>query len=88
MKRKNGLVLRTIGNQHLLVAVDPDALVTKGLVILNDTAAFIWNLIAEDCSTDVLSLAVAEQFNVDFKQAFADVEAFLAETRQMGLIEG
>lgn len=55
MKIKSGFVLEEVGNSYIAVAVGERADSFLGLVKLNKTGAFFWNLMAErDMSVDEL----------------------------------
>ena len=55
MKIKNGFVLEEVGNSYIAVAVGESADAFCGLVKLNSTGAFFWNLMAErDMTADEL----------------------------------
>ncbi len=79
MKRNPNFVLRDIGGQALLVPLGPQVNDITGLVLLNETGRFVWDLIAKEHSIDDLAVAVAQQFDVDFSLARADVQAILSD---------
>ena len=43
MKKKEQFVARTIGGEHIMLAVGETALKFNGLIYANDVSAFIWN---------------------------------------------
>ncbi len=59
----------------------------NGLITLNETAACVWELLAEDRSLDELAAGVAEKFDVSLDRARIDVQIFIDEIAQMGLLE-
>lgn len=87
MRRKANFVLQSIGSEHLLVPIGPQVLNMNGLIVLNETGSCIWELLAQDLSLRELALVVAERFDVDPERAVIDVQKFLEEIAQMGLVE-
>lgn len=87
MKRKENFLLRTVGGVNLLVPLAEQVKDTNGIVIMNETGSYVWFLLAEDRSIDDLSEEMAKRFGVTLALARADVEAFLDEIGQIGLIE-
>lgn len=51
----------------------------NGIILLNETGRFVWDLLAQERSMDDLAVAVAQQFDVDPSCARADVQAFLSD---------
>jgi len=67
-----------------LVALD-----TQGSMYLagNRSAAALWPKLVEGASREQLVAALLERFDVDMDQASGDVDAFLANLRERGLLE-
>jgi len=87
VKRKDGLVLRSIGGDSLLVPTGARVAAMPGLVVLNGTGRCMWELLAQERSVDELAAAVAERFDVDDSLAHADAQSFLDEMARMGLVQ-
>ncbi len=87
MKRKADFAMQNVGGEWMLVPLGAQVMDMNGLVILNDTGACVWELLAEERTADELAAAVAEQFEVDAATARGDVQAFLAEIARLGTIE-
>jgi hypothetical protein len=87
MKRKADFLLQKVGGEHLLVPLGAQVMDLNGLITLNETAASIWEMLAEDRRVDELAAVVEAQFEVDAATARADVETFVAQIRQLGLLE-
>lgn len=87
IKRKIDFILQDIGGEKMLVPIGSQVMDMNGLVTLNDTAACVWELLAEDRTVDDLAAAVAEQFDVAPERARADVQIFIDEITRMGLLE-
>lgn len=87
MKRKDDLVMRSIGGDSLLVPTGARVLELHGMVLLNSTGRCMWELLAQERSVDELAATFAERFDVDELRAHADVQSFVVEMAQMGLLE-
>ncbi len=89
MKIKNGFVLEEVGGAYLAVAVGERADDFSGLVRLNGTGAFIWNLMNEnDITRDEVVAAILSAYEgVSREQAERDVDAFEAKLRGAGILE-
>lgn len=87
MKRKADFIMQNVGGDNLLIPIGAQVMDLNGIIILNDTAALVWELLAQDRTADELASAVVEQFDVDAATAQADVQTFLTETARLGLLE-
>lgn len=87
MKKKSDFILQDICSEKMLVPIGSQVMDMNGLVTLNGTAAYVWELLAEDRTVDELAAAVAEQFDVAPERARADVQVFIDEITRMGLLE-
>jgi hypothetical protein len=87
MKRKNDFLLQYVGGQAIVVPLGSKVVDMNGLVTLNTTGAFLWDLLAEDSSIEALGARVAEHFDVDVDRAVSDVQAFVDKFTRMGLLE-
>ena len=88
MRRSGDFMLQNVGGVALLTPLGAQVMDMNGLVILNDTACCVWELLAEERTVDELAAAVVERFDVDLDRARADVQAFLDEIAPRGMIAG
>jgi len=79
--------MRSIGVDSFLVPLGVRVAEMQGMVVLNSTGRCMWELLAQERSVDELAAAVAERFSVDYSLAHADVQSFLDEMAQMGLLQ-
>jgi sensor domain CHASE-containing protein len=87
VKRKDDFAIANVDGEWLMVPLGAQVMDMNGIVILNDTGACVWNLLAEERTTDELAAAVAAEFEVDAATARRDVQAFLDEIARLGMIE-
>ena len=90
MKIKNGFVLEKVGTGYLAVAVGERARDFSGLVRMNGTGAFLWDLLTKSDMTreELLGKVMAEYEGVTEEQALKDITAFEEKLRENGIIEG
>ncbi len=87
VKRKDSFMLETIGDGNVLVPLGAQVMDLNGIVTLNTTGRYIWELLAEDQSIEEIAAAVAERFDVDPETAHTDIQVFLDEIARIGLLE-
>ena len=89
MKIKDGFVLEEVGGAYLAVAVGASAGSFNGMVRLNGTGAFFWNLIKDtDRTTSEMVDEVLRAYEgVSREQVTSDVEAFVAKLAGAGILE-
>ncbi len=82
---RDNIVLREIGEDAVLVPVGARVLDLNGLVTLNRTGRFVWELLDGNRTVEELAEVLARRFAVGREQARADVEEFLCELERLGL---
>ncbi len=88
MKIKSGFVIEKVGDGYLAVAVGDRADEFSGLIRMNSTGAFLWNLVENrDMSKEELTEALLCEYDVDRAVAAADIEKFEKQLRDGGIIE-
>ena len=88
MKIKSGFVLEKVGNGYLAVAVGERAKEFAGLVRMNGTGAFLWNLLADkDMTREELLAAVLAEYEVEEAQALSDIMSFEKKLSENGIFE-
>ena len=88
MKIKDGFVLEKVGGEYLAVAVGELADSFNGMVRLNETGAFLWNLLTEaEYTREELSEKLAAAcVDVTAADVLPGVVAFEEKLRAAGLI--
>lgn len=88
MKQKNGLVMREVCGEHVLVGEGVSAVDFSSLVRFNDTAAFIWKKAEElgEFTEKQLAEALVDEYDVDIDTALKDVKELLAEWQKKALL--
>ncbi len=89
MKIKNGFVLENVGGAYIAVAVGERASTFNGIVRLNGTGAFIWNLLVEKEHTreEIVEKIVNAYEGVSAEDVVGGVASFEEKLRSAGIIE-
>ncbi len=86
MKIKDGFVLRNICGEYVVVAIGKQTLDFKGLIKLNETGAFLWEQLQNDCTAEQLETAMLAEYDVDAATAKADIDAFIDALTKAALL--
>ena len=87
MKAKSGFVMREVEEGTVLVPVGERVVDMNGMVVLNETGKFIWSRLDGSKSVKDIAEAMTEEFDVSLEDAQKDVEDFVGELRNLGLLE-
>ena len=87
MKIKDGFELRKFGGKWLAVTVDEAADDNNILVTLNDTGAFVWNILQDESEYSAIISAIVENYEVDESAAKGDLDKFLQICRENGILD-
>ena len=87
MKIKNGFVIRKVGGESVVVPVGEMSKTFHGMINLNETGAFLWNLFTEERTADEAVAALLAEYEVEESIARADIEAFMKTIAENGFAE-
>lgn len=88
MKIKPGFEIQTVCGQHLILAVGEENVDFSKMIYINETSLFIWNKLNEGVDTvDALVDAVTSEYDVDSDTARKDIEEFLGQMKEHGIVE-
>lgn len=87
MKIKSGFVVRKIANQYMAVPVGARAKELHGMIGLNETAAFIWELLKEERTEEELVALVFEEYEISEEEALNAVQHFCKSLQEEGVLE-
>ena len=86
MKISEGYLLRTVAGKNIVVSIGNDVNFS-GMLTLNDTGVFFWNLLQENTTKEEMLAAVLKEYNVSSDIALQDIENFLAKLREVKILE-
>ncbi|MBE6576778.1 MAG: PqqD family protein [Ruminococcaceae bacterium] len=88
MKIKNGFVVREIAGQHVVMALGDASKIFNGIIKLNDSARFIWDMLAKGSERDEIVAALATEYNgVDKTTLENDVDTLIDTLKGAGILE-
>ncbi|MBQ6705986.1 MAG: PqqD family protein [Clostridia bacterium] len=87
MKIKSGFVLKTIGDNHVVVPVGAQTVDFRSMITLNGSGAFMWEKLAEGCTEEQLLQAVLAEYEADAALVQQDIAAFVKQLRDNDLVE-
>ena len=86
MKRSANFLLREVADTLVLVPLGEAAISFPGMVTLNATGAYIWELLEQEQTVDSLVEAMAERYDAPAEKIREDVEALVERLRSVGAI--
>lgn len=87
MKIKKQLIKREIAGDTILVPVGKTVYDSNGLFVLNELAAFIWDILPEVSDEVQIVEHILADYEVTREVAAADTAQFLQKLREMGIID-
>lgn len=85
MKIKDGYIVRKIGSKYYAVSA-ARAAEGGGMIALNETGAFIWELFKEENTLENAAKALAEKYEIDMETALRDTEAYVNMLGEVGAL--
>ena len=86
MRIKEGFILRKVGKQYVVAATGKASKDFNGMIRLNASAAYVFELLKEDMTEEALVDALLKEYDVDEETAKLDVDAFLSKLKEAGAL--
>ncbi len=86
LSRLPDVVGRRIAGEYMLVPISQTGADLQKVYLLNDTAAAIWELLAEPLTREELARALQEQYDAPEGSVPEDVEDFVQDLLQRGFL--
>lgn len=86
MKIKEGFVVRKIANHYMAVPVGTRAKELHGMIGLNETAAFLWELLKQDRTEEELAILLYNEYEISEQKALETVKRFGELLRKEGVL--
>ena len=86
MKIREGFTLRKVADEHIVIPTGGNIDKFGGAVVLSEVAAFIFEQLQQPVSREDLLTLVLAEFDVDRATAAADLDALLAQLRELELL--
>ncbi|MBQ6832152.1 MAG: PqqD family protein [Oscillospiraceae bacterium] len=86
MKRNPGFLMRQVAGRYVLAPVGEMVKTFSGMITMNATGKFLWDLMEQDQTVDSLAQALADNYEVDVEKAKEDVVKFLEPLKPVGAV--
>ncbi len=87
MKIKSGFILHVVGGEHVVVPVGERTKDFKGMIRLNGSGAFLWELMQKEFTRESVLAALLAQYEVTEEVASETLDQFIGTLRDAGLLE-
>lgn len=87
MKTRPGYSLRKVLDAYLIMGKGREAYRPNCIMSLNETGAFLWDLLAQGAEESDLVARMLAEYDVDEATARKDVAVFLSQLREKALID-
>lgn len=86
MKVSQEMILREIAGENILIPVGAMALKVHGMGRLSESGLLLWNRMQTDCTREELVDALLAEYQTDRDTARKDVDEFLRQICEAGLL--
>ena len=86
MKIKKGFVLEEVAGSYLCCATGKLAKEFGGFIKLNDTGAFLWNLLREDTTVAEMTDKMIAEYDISREIAERDISLFIKKLEENGIL--
>lgn len=87
MKIKKDFILRKVADSYVVVPVGKLTLDFNGIINLNETGAFLFELLQEGAKKEELLRKMLEEYDVTPEKAAADIDVFLKKAEEADVLE-
>lgn len=87
MKIKKGFAVREIAGKSVVIALGEASKIFNGMIELNGTARFMWDMLALGKEEDEIVSALVAEYDVDEATVRGDVESFIAALKGANILE-
>lgn len=86
MKRNPDFLLRDVAGTLVIVPVGSAIREFSGMMMLNATGAYLWELLENEQTIQSLTDALVEHYDITLAEAQADVAAFMDKLKPTGAV--
>ena len=87
MKIKDSYVLRSVAGENLIEPVGGNNINFNSAMTLNETGAFLWQLLTADTTRDALIDAMTKEYDIDAETAAKDIDIFITSLKEHSILE-
>lgn len=86
MKRNSDFLLKNVAGKQVLVPVGKAAAIFPGMITVNGSGKFIWELLVEDKTFEQVVDAITNHYEIDAETAQKDASIFIERLRTVKAI--
>ncbi|MBQ6937680.1 MAG: PqqD family protein [Clostridia bacterium] len=86
MKIRDGYLLRSVAGKNIVVSVGAQ-LDFNGMLTLNDTGVFFWNLLSKGATKAEMLESLLKEYDVSAEEASKDIDEFIKKLEDAKLLE-
>ena len=87
MKIKDDFILRKVADTYVVVPVNSMTLDFNGIINLNETGAFLFELLQNGATKDELLIRLLEEYDVSKQKASSDIDIFIEKVTEADILE-
>ena len=87
MKIKEDFILRKVADSYVVVPVNKQTLDFNGIINLNESGAFLFELLQNGAEREDLVNSLLEEYDVTRDRAEADIDSFIKKARDADILE-
>lgn len=87
MKIKEDFILRKVADSYVVVPVNDLTLDFNGIINLNETGAFLFEILQKGADRDELINRILEEYDVSPQKAAADIDVFIGKVKDADILE-
>ncbi|MER2081450.1 MAG: PqqD family protein [Ruminococcus sp.] len=87
MKIKEDFILRKVADSYVVVPVNSLTLNFNGIITLNETGAFLFELMQKGTEREELIAGLLREYEVTPEKAAVDVDKFIEKAKEANVLE-
>lgn len=87
MKIKEDFILRKVADAYVVVPVNGMTLDFSGIINLNETGAFLFELLQNGATKEELLEKMLEKYEVSQEKASSDIDIFVEKIKEADILE-
>lgn len=87
MKIKEDFILRKVADSYVVVPVNSQTLDFNGIINLNESGAFLFELLQNGAEREELVNRLLEEYDVTRDRAEADIDIFIKKVSDAGILD-
>lgn len=87
MKVKSDFILRKVAGSFVVVPVNELTMDFNGMINLNETGAFLFELLQKGAEKSELVSCMLEEYDVEAERAEADIDKFIQKLKDADVLE-